>query len=84
MMKDIEERIIQLVNSTINVELNRENVQDELGQVGMDSIKFIQIVVALEEMFAIEVPDEKLLLTQMSTLKQIVEVVSTAIENAKK
>jgi acyl carrier protein len=83
-MKDIEERIIQLVNSTINVELNRENVQDELGQVGMDSIKFIQIVVALEEMFAIEVPDEKLLLTQMSTLKQIVEVVSTAIENAKK
>jgi acyl carrier protein len=80
MMKDIEARIIQLVNSTIETELNSENMEDDLGQAGMDSIKFISIVVALEEAFEIEYPDECLLITQSNTLTKLVSIVSCALE----
>jgi acyl carrier protein len=80
MMNDIEARIIQLVNSTIETELNNENMEDDLVQSGMDSIKFISIVVALEEAFEIEYPDESLLIAQSNTLRKLVGIVSDALE----
>lgn len=83
-MINIEEDIIHVVNSIMDAELSNKNMQDNLQQIGMDSIKFIQIVVALEEKFEIEVPDEKLLITAMGTLDQMIDVVSNAIQNVEK
>ena len=45
----------------------------------MHSIPFIKIVVAMEEAFEIEVPDEKLLITEMGTLNKMISVVSTVL-----
>ena len=53
MMISIEENVIHVVNSIMDTELSNKNMQDNLQQIGMDSIKFIQIVVALEEKFEI-------------------------------
>ena len=83
-MIGVNERVTDIVNSVLGIKLNNENVEDNLSQIGMDSIKFIQIVVALEESFEIEVPDEKLLITAMGTLNQMIDVVSTALQNAGK
>jgi len=83
-MNDIEARIIQLVNSTIETDFNSENMEDDLGQAGMDSIKFISIVVALEEAFEIEYPDECLLITQSNTLRKLAGIVSDALEKTRK
>ena len=50
------------------------DLQDDLG---MDSITFVQIIVALEEEFECEIPDSKLLITEMNTIQKIVEVLKT-------
>lgn len=51
------------------------NIDDKLTDLGMDSILFIQIVVALEEAFEIEIPDEKLLIPEMDTINKILDVI---------
>ena len=47
--------------------------------IGIDSISFIQIVVALEDNFEIEIPDEKLMLEEMGTFNKITMVVASAL-----
>jgi acyl carrier protein len=77
---DIQEKILEIINSTIEDEKIQPNQADEdLSLIGMDSTKFIKIVVTLEETFEIEVPDEKLLMTEMGTLNKMIGVVSTAL-----
>lgn len=44
-----------------NTETTFEQTEDDLSALGMDSIVFIRVVVALEEAFDIEIPDEYLL-----------------------
>ena len=50
----------------------------------MDSIKFINIIITLEEEFDIEISDEYLLLTEMNTISKIAEVISAALDNQNK
>ena len=47
----------------------------------MDSIVFIRVVVALEEAFDIEIPDEYLLITEMNTLSKMTDVISTVLDH---
>ena len=47
----------------------------------MDSITFIQVVVALEEAFECEIPDEKLLITEMDTVQKMVDVLQSVYDN---
>ena len=47
----------------------------------MDSITFIQIVVALEEEFECEIPDEKLLITEMDTVQKMLDVLQSIYDN---
>ena len=58
----------------------REDVIDKVLQI----INCIHIVVALEEEFDIEIPDEYLLLTEMNTISKIAEVISAALDNQNK
>lgn len=43
--------------------------------MGMDSMEFVTIVVALEEEFDCEIPDEKLLISELNTVNKIYEVI---------
>lgn len=52
----------------------------DLLKAGMDSIKFIYIVVALEEAFEIEIPDEYLLAAEMNTVEKIEKVIRISME----
>ncbi len=79
-MANIQEKILKIINSNIeDVKIQSDQADEDLSLIGMDSIKFISIVVALEEAFEIEVPDEKLLITEMGTLNKMIGVVSTAL-----
>ena len=72
------EGIISTVNAIMkNVELTCQDMDVNLTELGMDSITFIQVVVALEEEFECEIPDSKLLLTEMDTLNKLKEVLQT-------
>ena len=74
--------ILSIINENIeNTEITTEQADEDLSLLGMDSIIFIRIVVALEEAFEIEVPDEYLLITEMGTANKILNVVLAALKN---
>ena len=78
-------QVIEIVNSSIydtpektdnnNILLVDETMtENDLTQFGMDSISFIKMIVSLEEVFECQIPDEKLLLTEMNTTNKIIDV----------
>lgn len=82
MMQAIEKRIIEIVNLVLpDCSITVDNLNDDLCELGMDSILFIQIVVALEEEFECEIPDEKLLIIEMDTVQKIVDVLQSIYDN---
>ena len=83
-VEGVLEKILAIVNSHIDDSAITADQNDEdLVAMGMDSIKFISIVVMLEEVFEIEYPDEYLLVTQSNTLQKLVSIVSETLEKKK-
>lgn len=81
-INEIQEKIIGIVNENIeNFETKPDLYEVDLHASGMDSIIFIRIVVALEEAFSIEIPDEFLLITEMNTISKIANIISLTIAN---
>ena len=80
-MKEVTiEKIIKIININMEKsEITIEQAEDDLSTLGMDSITFIRIIVSFEEEFECEVPDSKLLLTEMNTVNKMYEVL-TSIE----
>ena len=74
--------ILNVINTVLEKPLSQDQAEVELSTIGVDSIIFIRIIVALEETFEIEIPDEKLLITERNTLSKIVDVI-TAVLNGK-
>ena len=81
-MKEVSTAIVlEIINRSENMEVSQEQLEDNLPELGMDSITFIQIVVALEEAFECEIPDEKLLITEMNTVQKMVDVLQSVYDN---
>lgn len=73
-----EEIVFQIVNEHITKnEITPDQVSEDLQLLGMDSITFIRIVVALEEALEIEVPDNYLLMNEMNSVDKILSVVNS-------
>jgi len=68
------EKIIEIINIVIENDIDIDHVDDDLTHLGLDSISFIRIIVALEEDFEIEIPDEYLQLSEMNTVKKIEDI----------
>lgn len=84
-MKEItKEKILEIVNSVQDMEVTVDQCDDDLLELGLDSIKFIQIIVSLEETFECEIPDEKLLLTEMNSVNKMLEVLQLAVGESDK
>ena len=80
-MASIQEKVLEIINSNIEqANIAVEQDDEDLSLLGMDSLSFIKIIVAMEETFKIEVPAEKLLITEMGTLNKMIDVVSTALK----
>jgi acyl carrier protein len=52
-MKEITvEKVVEILNANIeNAEVTEDKLDEDLSKLGMDSITFIKIIVALEEEF---------------------------------
>ena len=84
-MKEItKEEILEIVNSVQDMEVTVDQCDNDLLELGLDSIKFIQIIVSLEETFECEIPDEKLLLTEMNSVNKMFEVLQLAVSESDK
>lgn len=76
MDKNILEKICQIVNLNIeSEELGIEQIDVDLSLIGMSSIDFIRIVVALEEEFECQIPDSKLLISELNTVLKMYQVI---------
>ena len=75
--------IIDIINASGSLNISIEQVHDNLIDLGMDSITFVQIVVTLEEEFECEIPDAKLLATEMDTVQKIFNVLKSAHNDSK-
>ena len=86
-MESIKEKIIKIVNANLkesnekSVDIVIEQENYDLSQLGMDSISFIRVVVALEEAFEMEIPDEYLLITEMNTISKMADVISAVLDH---
>lgn len=84
-MDNIRKKILEILNSYIeDIEITSEQYEDDLLTMGLDSIAFIRMVVALEETFNVEIPDEKLLITEMNTISKIEKIISFMTERRNK
>ena len=69
------EEVLAIINLELQeYEVKQEHITENLFNLGMDSLTFIKMVVALEETFDCEIPDSKLLPTEMNTVEKIMNV----------
>ena len=67
-----EEQIIDIINSTQKeCVIFNNNKQLSFRELGIESISFIRIIVALEDFFDLEIPDSKLIYSQMDSVEKI-------------
>ncbi len=72
----MRETITELIRNVISLDADREIKDDEnLIDLGLDSIKTIEIVVELEDGFDIEIDEDDLMLDNFSTISKIMELV---------
>ncbi len=80
-MKEVTaEKIIEVINASEKINISTEQVNEELTEHGMDSMTFIQIVVGLEEEFDCEIPDSKLIMSEMNTVQKIFKLLQSLYE----
>ena len=76
MKNEYVEKIAIIIDSIVEkININTLGPDDDLQQMGMDSISFIRIIVTIEEDFEIEFPDDYLLMDNMNTLNKITDIV---------
>ncbi len=78
-----KEKILEIINSIQDVQVTLDQCNDDLLNLGLDSIKFIQIIVALEESLQCEIPEDKLYLTEMNSVNKMLEVLQLAVSERK-
>lgn len=79
---NLEREINRIISDVIEVE--PEKVTSEarfIEDLGMDSIKTIELIVAIEERFGISIRDEEM--PKITTLKQAVDLAKKIIEKRK-
>lgn len=73
-----KQQVIKILSDTINAEINElANVKmdDDLRDWGLDSLKSIDIIVALENEFEIAIEDEDLLIDNFNTIEKIISLI---------
>ena len=71
------ENVLQIISKIDeNLNVGAEQIRDNLLELGLDSIKFIQMIVAIEEAFDCEIPDSKLIMSEMDTVEKIIAVLT--------
>jgi acyl carrier protein len=80
MAANVEERVIQIVCDKLDFDQNAVKSESSfVNDLGADSLDTVELVMAFEEEFGIEIPDEEA--EKITTIQQAVDYIS---ENADK
>jgi len=73
-----KQQVTKILSETINVDINELadiKMEDDLRDWGLDSLKSIDVIVALENEFDIAIEDEDLLVDNFNTIEKIINLV---------
>ncbi len=74
----IEERVVEIISQKLN--LSKDQVKPEasfVDDLGADSLDLVELVMAMEEAFGMEVPDEDA--EKLRTVKDVIEYVKAKV-----
>lgn len=77
-MENFKSKLEAIIKSVVNYDISL-NDDIELAAIGINSMKFIQIVIAIEEEFGIEFDDEHLNNELFKTIGSLTNFVATKI-----
>jgi len=77
--EDIEEKVKKIVLEHISKDVEKFGSSSKLSEHGADSLDAAEIIMAAEEEFGIEIPDEDA--QKMETVEQIAEYISNKKNN---
>lgn len=73
----MENTIVNLVKETLEIGYEEQvMLEDDLCEMGLDSIKTIELVVELEDLYDIQIYDEDLLVSNFSSIQQIIKLLN--------
>ncbi|WP_157332961.1 phosphopantetheine-binding protein [Paenibacillus lutrae] len=79
-MNPIKQKVERLLNDLL--EAAPDNVlNNDLVYNGLDSLKFVHLLISIENEFDIEIPDEFLALDKLSTIDEIVALIERSQVN---
>lgn len=77
-MTDIQKKALEVIVSNLDAKIaDKVFLDTDFAGVGIDSITFIKVIVALEGEFNFEFDDEMLLITAFPTIRTMVEYVES-------
>lgn len=79
----MQEKIKQLLFDVLEIDSGDVKLEKDtnLIELGLDSLKAIELVVLLEDGFDISISDEDLLVDNLATIEDIVDLISPYIES---
>lgn len=79
---EVKEKIVEIVNELMkNVNIELSQLDDDLVEFGLDSIIFVQLIVEIEEVFQVDVPDKALYISELNTINKITKLVEILLLN---
>lgn len=80
MKRDIIDGIVNVFDTVLGIKLLDSQYATDLKNLGLDSIDFVKVVVALEQVFNVEFPVDMLMITLMNSVEKIAGLVELLVE----
>lgn len=76
-------KLLEIINQRlVDCSITEENLDLPLDRAGLDSMGFIHIVVAIEDEYECEIPDSKLIFSELNTVEKIYTLLCLLAEEA--
>ena len=82
---EIKQKLLETILALFpdsEVETDVLEYADLIDDLGMDSITFISIIVEIEDMFGITIPDDKLLIENFRNVDEIMRLIENEVTNS--
>lgn len=82
-MKDIGTSVETLLMQTLHINASGSGIheEDDLTRFGLDSLNCIRLIVGLEDHFRITIPEDRLGITHMRTIRDICTLIESVENN---
>ena len=77
-MSTVEERVKQIITAQLGIREEIKNEASFIDDLGADSLDTVELVMALEEEFGTEIPDEEA--EKITTVQQAIDYIQAHLE----